>query len=362
MQNEKDTDKNATKSQDGLPEVAQEKQKNPRIFIIIGVLLLAVVVLYVWNKRSDQESDHALEETYTVKGGSLLPQKTQASKNATAKTNAENGAELTDEQKKLLMAKKQALQQRILAPMMVVNSGGQKTEANSSNKNDPSKDPNTQFMNQVSSGSPDTIPATQMGDLSYTIAEGGLIHAILETAINSDLPGYLRAVTSMPMYSEDGSRLLIPVGSRLIGQYKSGMLYGQSRVFVVWTRLLTPDGITIQLGSPGVDNLGMAGFNADEINRHFWQSFGTSILLSIIGAGVDNVDVSSSDNYNASQAYRVAAADSLSQTANQSLRQTGVISPTLIVNQGKPIMVFVAHDLNFSEAMKQSVKSRLNVF
>ena len=106
----------------------------------------------------------------------------------------------------------------------------------------------------------------------------------------------------------------------------------------------------------------MAGFNADEINRHFWQSFGTSILLSIIGAGVDNVDVSSSDNYNASQAYRVATADSLSQTANQSLRQTGVSSPTLIVNQGKPIMIFVAHDLNFSEAMKQSVKNRLDVF
>jgi type IV secretion system protein VirB10 len=352
--------KNPAKTKEGLPEVAQDKQKSTRVFIIIGALIFIGLILHFLSKSTHKESNNAVEETYTVKGGLAAPQNPSQNTVSIAQT-APTATGLTDEQKKLLLAKRQQLQQRVSAPMMVVNSGGQKSDTSNA-KAAMSSDPNTQFMNQVSARTPDMVNATQMGDLSYIIAEGGLIHAVLETAINSDLPGYLRATVSMPVYSEDGSRVLVPVGSRLIGQYKSGMLYGQSRVFAVWTRLITPDGVSVQLGSPGVDNLGMAGFNADAINRHFWQSFGTSILLSIIGAGVDNIGVSSGDQYNAAQAYRVAVADSLSQTANQSLKQTGIIPPTLTVNQGKPIMVFVAHDLNFAGVMKQLAKNRLNVF
>lgn len=342
------------KNQDGLPEVAQDKRKNPRVFIFLGILIIGAVAVRYCTPSHQQKANN-VEESYSVQGGNA------ASASSTTPVVAAAPTGLTDEQKKALLAKKQELEQRISAPMMMVNSGGQKAEASGSSAA-VTDDPNTKFMAQVSARSPDTVNATRMGDLSYIIAEGGLIHAVLETGINSDLPGYLRAIVSTPMYSEDGSRELIPVGSRLIGQYKSGMAQGQSRVFVVWTRLITPDGMTLQLGSPGVDNLGMAGFAADEVNRHFWQSFGTAVLLSMIGAGVDNIGVSSGDNYNAAQAYRVGVAESLSQTANQSLKQTGIISPTLVVNQGKPIIVFVAHDLNFADVMKQSAQNRLNVF
>ena len=205
------------------------------------------------------------------------------------------------------------------------------------------------------------MTATTIGSLNTVIAEGSLIHAILESATNSDLPGYLRASVSEPVYSEDGTRILVPSGSRLIGQYKSGMLQGQSRIFVVWTRLITPNGVSLQLGSPGVDSLGVAGMGADEINRHFWEKFGTATLLSLIGAGAANVGVNGNAQDNSASAYRSAVASSFAQSAEQSLQQESMIAPTLKTYQGKPIMVFVARDLQFSNAMKQ-IKTKMNVF
>lgn len=163
------------------------------------------------------------------------------------------------------------------------------------------------------------------------------------------------------MYSEDGTQLLIPKASRLIGQYKSGTSQGQSRIFIVWTRLITPAGYSIQLGSPGVDSLGVAGMNADEINRHFWQRFGTASLLSLLNAGASNVGVNGQDQNNSSANYREAVASSFAQSADQSLQQDSRITPTLKTYQGKPIMVFVAKDLDFQSAMK-TANSKRNVF
>jgi type IV secretion system protein VirB10 len=154
---------------------------------------------------------------------------------------------------------------------------------------------------------------------------------------------------------------LIPEGSRLLGQYKSGMLQGQSRIFMVWTRLITPSGISIQIGSPGVDSLGMAGMGADAIDRHFWERFGTGSLLSLIGAGAANAGVTPADQENSASVYRSAVANSFSQSASQSLQQDSRIPPTLTTYQGKPIIVFVAKDLNFKGAIKQAIP-RTNVF
>jgi type IV secretion system protein VirB10 len=193
------------------------------------------------------------------------------------------------------------------------------------------------------------------------IAEGHFIHAILESASNSDLPGYLRATVNVPVYSEDGSEVLIPVGSRLIGQYKSSVQQGQSRIYVVWTRLITTNGYSIQLGSPGVDSLGVAGINADQINRHFWARFGQASLLSLISAGAANLGVNGEDQNNSAATYREAVASSFSKSANQSLQQDGQIATTLKTHQGKPIMVFVAKDLHFENALKKS-SHQLNVF
>src|SRR5262249_32765349 len=83
--------------------------------------------------------------------------------------------------------------------------------------------------------------AQDIGDPSSTVVQGTMIPAVLETALNSDLPGYARALVSRDVRSFDGSKVAIPRGSRLIGQYKSGLSSGQSRAFIVWSRLIRPD-------------------------------------------------------------------------------------------------------------------------
>lgn len=346
---------------EGMPEIGEKKEKNPIVLVLLGIILLVFIVIMYFQHRTSKTTDKVLEETYSVQDANQNTSKTNAPNSPVQISTDQATPKLTTQQLALYAAKQKALQERLSAPMMVYNGDNKKNMSAVPASGVNTGDANTQFMNQVSAQAPDTVQATIIAPLNYLIAEGNFIHAVLEPAMNSDLPGMLRAIVDKPVYSEDGSQVLVPPGSRLIGQYKSGLLQGQSRVFVVWTRLIIPGGISINLGSPGTDNLGMAGMNADAIDHHFWQQFGTAILLSIIGTGASNVGVSSSDQYNASQAYRVAMANSLSQTANQSLQQTGAIPPTLWIWQGRPINVFVAHDLNFESAMKQA-KRKVNVF
>jgi type IV secretion system protein VirB10 len=359
-------EKNKTKTEDGLPDVAQgSSQKKPLILIMIGVVLAASIGM-VFHTKYDRQVEKPVEETYTV----AAEPRDESNKElpVTEKTTVpvapapQVSEEVMQQQIALIQEKQKELHQRLSAPLMVVseNQAGNATGA-AQPPQAVSKDTNTQFMDQLSAHTQETAIASTIGPLNSVIAEGSFIHAILESATNSDLPGYLRASVSGPVYSEDGTQILVPRGSRLIGQYKSGMLQGQSRIFVVWTRLITPAGISVQLGSAGVDSLGVAGMGADEINRHFWQRFGTASLLSLLGAGAANVGVNGEPQENSASSYRAAVASSFSQSANQSLQQESMMAPTLKTYQGKPIMVFVARDLNFQRAMKESTP-KMNVF
>lgn len=196
----------------------------------------------------------------------------------------------------------------------------------------------------------DTIRARKIQHPEKTIAEGEFIQGYLETAINSDLPGMIEAVLSQPVYSYVGADLLIPKGSRLIGQYTAMTSNGAAteRIFVVWNRLITPDGQSIMINSPGADALGRSGMGADSVNTHFWKIFGTSALLSILGAGVSNLNVSPQDQPNSADAYRQAISGSLVNSSSQVLNQNQNINPTLNLYQGDPITIFVAHDLDLS--------------
>lgn len=203
----------------------------------------------------------------------------------------------------------------------------------------------SRFGNQNTGHS--TVSATRIAHPAATIASGEFIHAVLETAVDSDLPGMVRAVISEPVYAYVGERPLIPAGSRLIGQYSSAVMQGMTRVFVIWNRVILPNGTTVQINSPGTDNLGMAGMAADSVNTHFFARFGEASLLSVIGAGAANAGVSTDDEYNSAAAYREAVSQSFQQSAQQSLQGSVAMKPTLKVFQGANIVVFVAHDLSF---------------
>ena len=187
----------------------------------------------------------------------------------------------------------------------------------------------------------ETPPVSQIHKIEHPdlmIAQGAVIPAVLETALNSDLPGYARALVSRDVRSFDGSKVLIPRGSRLVGQYKSALQTGQTRMLVIWTRVLRPDGVSIQLGSPTTTDDGETGLTG-KVDAHFLQRFGGAILLSVI-SGLANAVGSSST-------VVIGTASQGGGAAAVALQNDIKTSPTVRVMQGAPIQVFVARDLDF---------------
>ena len=201
---------------------------------------------------------------------------------------------------------------------------------------------NQQFAAEASASQPEAAVATQMTHLSATISQGATIPGVLETAVNSDLPGYTRAVVSRDVRSFDGKAVLIPRGSRLIGQYRSALSLGQSRVFIIWTRVIRPDGVSVQIGSPGDDALGRGGLTG-EVNSHFFTRFGGAVLLSVLNTGLAAVaGTPSTQVVIGSPAAAVGAAASAVVPTGEN------VLPTIQVDQGAAITIFVARDLDFS--------------
>jgi type IV secretion system protein VirB10 len=180
--------------------------------------------------------------------------------------------------------------------------------------------------------------ASAMINPSTTVTQGTLIPAILETAINTDVPGFVRAVVSQDVRSFDGKRVLVPRSSRLIGQYQSGVQQGQRRAYVIWTRLIRPDGVSVNLASPAIGFDGTTGLEGD-VNSHFFQRFGSGLLLSVVG-GLGAVATGGVGG--------VIVAGGAQGAANSAVQAQGQISPTIRVRMGEPIRVFTARDLDFS--------------
>ena len=173
---------------------------------------------------------------------------------------------------------------------------------------------------------------------STTVPKGTVIHAVLESALDSTRPGAVRAIVSRDVSSFDGSRVLIPKGSRLIGTYDAGISRGQKRALVQWTRLMLPEGKIMELDSPSADPLGRAGIKG-KVNSHFFARFGDALMRSILDVGVQ-------------AAGRGIGGDTVIVNLPNSAEITGsnsqAIQPTLKVKHGTSVSVFVAHDLDFS--------------
>lgn len=208
--------------------------------------------------------------------------------------------------------------------------------------------PEERFAARTMGGTSDGARAMQMQDLSRIVPQGALISAVLESAINSDLPGAVRGVVSRDVRSFDGSRVLIPRGSRLVGQYKSAASIGQTRAFVVWSRIITPTGVSIEIGSPAVDRLGRGGVEG-KVDNHFLERFGPSILLTVLNAGVTAAANSGSSNSNTTLV--LGWSGQAGQAAAATVRPTE-IPATLKIDQGAAIQVYVARDLDFAGVVR----------
>ncbi|MEL6877352.1 MAG: TrbI/VirB10 family protein [Pseudomonadota bacterium] len=180
--------------------------------------------------------------------------------------------------------------------------------------------------------------AKAMVNPTTTVTQGTLIPAILETAIDTDVPGFVRAVVSQDVRSFDGTKVLVPRSSRLIGQYQSGVQQGQKRAYVIWTRLIRPDGASVNIASPAVAFDGTTGL-AGDVNNHFFSRFGSAMLLSVVG-GLSAIG---------SGGASVVLGGAGQGAASIAAQQDGQISPTIRVKMGEPIRVFTARDLDFSQ-------------
>jgi type IV secretion system protein VirB10 len=253
--------------------------------------------------------------------------------------------------------------QRLKSPMLIIGSdtGLDTKEAERARAEDSlaSGDPNLAFSRDAIAAS-DTRKAiaTSIGNLRTTIAQGKIIDAVLETAINTDLPGTLRAIISRDVYAEAGKEPVIPKGSRLIGAYNTGILRGQKRVFIIWTRVIRPDGVDIKIASPGVDALGRAGLPGFVDNK-FMEQFSAAILTSAMSIGIayaaGNEDTTTTTSPEGSTTTQGSAGALATQEAVRSLGQVGAdivkktldLRPTITVNQGTRVSVMVNRDLIF---------------
>lgn len=187
----------------------------------------------------------------------------------------------------------------------------------------------------------------------FELKRGSVIPATLITGINSDLPGRIIAQVSQHVFdSATGHHLLIPQGTRLFGRYDSKVTFGQRRALVIWTDIVFPDGATLQIGGmAGTDAKGYGGFS-DQVDNHYFEVFGSAILVAAIGAGIDMAlpdDQGSADN-SATDAARRSFAETFSEVADQTTGRNMEVQPTLEIRPGYIFNVLVDQDLVFPKA------------
>jgi type IV secretion system protein TrbI len=209
------------------------------------------------------------------------------------------------------------------------------------------------FLQKARSHTTDNyLKSTRTDPLSrYEIKAGWDIPATLEQAIDSDLPGEVKALVRSNVYdTATGRYLLIPQGARLLGTYNSVISYGQARVQVVWTRVIFPDGSSINLdGMSGHDNEGRAGFR-DQVDNHYARLVGFAVLTSAFAAGLEL-----SQRQNSSLLTTPTAGQTASAAVGQQLTELGAevtrrnlnIQPTIKVRVGYKFTVRVNRDMLF---------------
>ncbi|MGI8365552.1 TrbI/VirB10 family protein [Sphingomonas paucimobilis] len=189
--------------------------------------------------------------------------------------------------------------------------------------------------------SPDRVAAPASANV---LQAGAVISAALITGIRSDLPGQITAQVTENIYdSPTGRILLIPQGSRVVGQYDSGVGFGQRRVLLVWNRLIFPNGRSIVLErQPGADAEGFAGLE-DGVDYHWGELFKSAALSTLLSVGAETG--SSGQESDIVRALRNGASDSISQTGQQIVQRQLNIAPTLTIRPGFPVRVIVTRDL-----------------
>jgi len=187
------------------------------------------------------------------------------------------------------------------------------------------------------------VRAARLPNRNLLVAQGTAIPCVLETAMSSDVAGFVSCVINRDVMSDNGHVVLMEKGTQVVGEYRGNVRRGSSRMFVLWSRAKTPTGVVVNLASPATDALGRAGFDG-EIDNHFLERFGGALLLSIVGDAGQIAGRQLSEG-----GLQINTAQSGSQSAAAIATEHSInIPPTLNKNQGELVSIFVARDLDFS--------------
>lgn len=193
----------------------------------------------------------------------------------------------------------------------------------------------------VSLSGDEPVRAGVLARHSMTVPRGTLIPAVLETALDSTRPGFVRAIISRDIRGFDGARVLVPRGSRLFGEYQADLSAGQNRATIQWTRLVRPDGVTIALDSPAADREGRTGVPG-RVDSHFLERFGNALIQTTLNIGANLAGRSLSDG------SVIVALPGSAQVTGSAVDSEARFRPTLRVAAGTRVTAIVARDLDFS--------------
>lgn len=182
------------------------------------------------------------------------------------------------------------------------------------------------------------------GVASHRLFEGTIIEAVLTNRLDGHFSGPVNAMVTTAVYSQDRQRLLIPPGSRVLGEVQRVTTFGQQRLAVVFHRLIMPNGFTVNLDKfQGLNQIGETGLR-DRVNRHYLQTFGVSLAVGAI-AGIAQAQSRYGYDVNGTDAYQQGVAASLSQSSMRILDRYLNVLPTFTIREGHRIKVYLTDDL-----------------
>jgi type IV secretion system protein VirB10 len=215
-----------------------------------------------------------------------------------------------------------------------------------------------------------TVSASYIADRVHTIAQGKLLTAVLETAINTEIPGSVRGIVSRDVYGESGNEVLIPRGSRLFGAYSSEISRGQGRVEIGWSRLIRPDGVDLAINFNASDQFGRSGLSGDVDNKYN-SIIANSMLTSILAVGgvaaaqkllTNNSATTTTTNPTQGTTTTTGSATNqalydvsktIIDTVGQVIGNTIDVDPVIRVPQGTRITVIVNADITIPSMSKR---------
>ena len=214
-------------------------------------------------------------------------------------------------------------------------------QANASTQTTKKSDTNS-LSQQLSTTQTANVSAQFLSNRDFLLAKGAYVDCVLNTRLNSTVPGMTACTLTRDVYSDNGITRLLERGSLVSGEYRANMTQGQARLFIAWDRVKTPYGVVVNLGSPATSPLGEGGVGGN-VDTHFWQRFGGAMMLSLVDDFVGYATTGDSQNNQFEQSSQTAQ-----NMAAEALKNTINIAPTFSKNQGERVGIYIARDIDFS--------------